>query len=948
MNQAYSPPLKLWLPALVVLAFLLPSLLIYVHTRDSRIAEFEALTLEHVRVDLSLLQSQLQRELTRQDLDEARVTLSGYGLRQGVAVLAVVDGDGRVLLANHRDLTDTAAASSLVDFNIGRFQQVLHDGHALIEWSPGHLHLHAYYPLTLPSRSQALRAGKSGLLYLDYHLSHGRALIAHDFHNEMLRNGLGLLLTLLVLIGALHWLVTRPVQQLQAVADRISEGDLDARAVIHGSGELAHLGRDLNRMNENLSASIVSLQEREEQLETTLNAIGDGVIVTDMRGCITRMNPIAEQMTGWSASDAHGHYLTDVFRIVNAITRSPAENPVERVIREGVITGLANHTALLARNGREYQIADSAAPIRLPDGEVLGVILVFQDVTEDYRIRAELEQSHDQLRRFTQALPDIAFILDEDGVYIDIFGTHKALLYTDAEKLRGRSLQTILPPAAAQPIMETIQATLRQNQPQKLEYPLQLPVGERWFEGRTAVLRPSGELPGQVAWVAIDITERKQAEAQIEQLAYYDALTGLPNRRLLLERLGRELLLARRHRHIGAVLFMDLDYFKTLNDALGHQTGDLLLQRLGERLRDSLREEDTVARLGGDEFIVLLPDLARNTEEAANQAGLVASKLHNAICEPYDLDGHEYLTSVSLGISLFPTDDESADDILRQADAAMYLSKSAGRNTISFYRGDLQQAADQRLRLENDLRNALAHESFHLNYQPQFDAAGGIIGAEVLVRWQDPVRGNVPPIQFIPVMEETGTILALGEWVLRTACRQFQRWREAYPDGVPMLSVNISSRQFRMAGFCSQIREALDETGMAGDNLILEITEGIVVENVDDAITKMRELQGLGVQFSIDDFGTGYSSLAYLQRLPLDELKIDRSFVNDVATNPGDAAITQTIIAMAENLGLRVVAEGVETREQLDFLTRHGCQSFQGYFFSRPLDSEGMSRLLAS
>ncbi len=948
MRAVFSPPLKLWLPLVVVLAYILPSLIFYSQMLQSRIADFEDRTLARVRLDLSQLQASLQRELLLHNIEEARTELDGYGLRRGINALAAIDGNGRVLFATRRELDGAAAASELDDFNIGRFQQVLHEHRAVIEWSPDHLHLHAYYPLDLPTQTLALRGSRTGVLYLDYHLGHGLALIRHDFQNEALRSAVGLLLSLLALIAALHWLVTRPVSQLQTVARKISAGNLEVRAAVRGKGELARLGRDLNRMSAKLAASIASLQAREQHLETTLHAIGDGVIVTDKQGRVTRMNPVAEQMTGWCLHEARGHYLTDVFHIVNALSRLPADNPVERVIRDGVIVGLANHTTLLARDGREYQIADSAAPIRLPHGEVLGVILVFQDVTEDYRIRAELEQSHEQLRRFTQALPDIAFILDENGVYVDVFGSNEALLYAQAEELRGKALTTVLPPAAAQPIMETIRATLRQGASQRLEYSLDVAAGTRWFEGRTSLLRPPGAVPGQVAWVAIDITERKQAEAQIEQLAYYDALTGLPNRRLLLERLGRELLLTRRHHRIGAVLFMDLDYFKLLNDALGHQTGDLLLKQMAERMQASLREEDTVARLGGDEFIVLLPDLATNAEEAATQAGQVATKLRNAICAPYDLDGHEYLTSVSLGISLFPTDDESADDILRQADAAMYLSKSAGRNTISFYRPDLQQAADQRRHLENDLRNALANESFHLNYQPQFDAAGGLIGMEVLVRWRDPVRGNVPPARFIPVMEETGAIVALGEWVLRSACVQFRVWRDRYPGPRPMLSVNISSRQFRMANFQALVSGILEETGMPADALILELTEGTVVENVDDTIAKMQELQRLGVQFSIDDFGTGYSSLAYLQRLPLDELKIDRGFISDIAVNPGDAAITQTIIAMAENLGLRVVAEGVETREQLDFLIGHGCHAFQGYWFSRPLDSEGMSRLLGS
>ncbi len=947
MKRLWSPPLRIFIPALVAATILASALLILPWLMQQRLAQYEKSVREELSFTLSYIQGHVEEELRKGLLGEAREELTRFSVLPEVATLAVVNGSGTVLLAHQLALENRPAGTILADFDPVRFREARHRLQPVISTSPDGAHLHAYFPLRLPPPPGQLRASDNGVLYLDYHLDRGKARLQRQLAREFGLAGLGILFALGLLTVALERLVVTPVRALRAVADRISAGDLDAHVTIGGRGELAQLADDLNRMARQLGDTIGSLAESRERLLTTLRSIGDGVIVTDPRGRIERLNPFAERLTGWSESEARGRHLLDVFHIVNTETRLPAENPVERAIREGRVVGLANHTTLISRDGREYQIADSAAPIRLPDGELIGVVLVFQDVTGEYRLRRELARSHDRLQRFAGALPDIAFILDEEGTYLEVFGSRQALLYAEARTLRGKKVPEVLPPAVAQPVMETIRRTLREERPQRLEYLLEVPAGERWFEGRTAVLNTRGAEPGQVAWVSVDITERKQAEARIEQLAYYDALTGLPNRRLLMDRLQHEVTVARRHHHHGALLFLDLDYFKTLNDALGHETGDALLREAAARLRASLREEDTVARLGGDEFTVLLPRLGSTMEEAAAQAGVVADKLRQRIAEPFDLSGHGYRTSISVGITLFPADDIRAEDLLRQADAAMYLSKSAGRNAVSFYRPELQHMAERRLELENALRDALAGEAFHLHYQPQVDAGGRLRGVEVLVRWEHPRHGNVPPGEFIPIMEENGTIVELGEWVLNTALARFRDWRDRHPGRLPTLSVNISTRQFRLESFPDQVCAALQRVGLPGDVLVLEITEGTVLEGVEDTIERMYHLREQGVAFSIDDFGTGYSSLAYLKRLPLDELKIDRSFVDQVDSDPDDAAITGTIIAMADHLGLRVVAEGVETRAQLEFLIARGCEQFQGFYFSRPLDETGIEALLA-
>lgn len=445
-----------------------------------------------------------------------------------------------------------------------------------------------------------------------------------------------------------------------------------------------------------------------------------------------------------------------------------------------------------------------------------------------------------------------------------------------------------------------------------------------------------------------DITERRKAAELIEHQATFDTLTDLPNRRLLLDRLMQALARCRRHGHQGALLFLDLDQFKHINDSLGHPVGDALLQEVSRRLKKSLREEDTSARLGGDEFVVLFSELNDNPKQAAQQAQAGAEKIQSRLAAPYTIHNHELHITASIGIAMFPMKDEDADDIVKYADTAMYRAKEAGRNTIRFFLPSMQLAAQERLRLQNDLRQALLRNELQLHFQPQVDTYGNIIGAEALLRWQHPERGNIAPICFIPMAEETGQILTLGEWVLESALYRLKAWTDNIAESsLRNLAINVSPRQFRQEDFALQVKRILDLTGADPHRLTLELTEGILLENLEDTTHKMRTLKRLGIRFSIDDFGTGYSSLAYLKRLPLDEIKIDRSFVCDITTDPSDANLVETIITMAEHLGLEVVAEGVETEEQLEFLRGKGCRIFQGYYFSKPRSVEDFAKLLS-
>jgi diguanylate cyclase (GGDEF)-like protein/PAS domain S-box-containing protein len=452
----------------------------------------------------------------------------------------------------------------------------------------------------------------------------------------------------------------------------------------------------------------------------------------------------------------------------------------------------------------------------------------------------------------------------------------------------------------------------------------------------TAVLDASGRVTHYVGTFA-DHSAHYAADELIQSLAYQDLLTGLPNRLLLTDRLTQAMAACSRHQRIGAMLMLDLDDFKTLNDTHGHFQGDLLLVQVAERLRDNVREGDTVARLGGDEFAVILEELSEDAADAAREAQAIGEKIRLAISEVYQLGKHAYHCTSSVGVTLFGGGAfETVDGPLRRADMAMYQAKAVGRNSLRFFDPQMQAEAASRTEMLADLREALQGGQFLLHYQPQVASGRGLVGAEALVRWQHPRRGLVSPGDFIGLAEETGLILPLGLWVLETACKQLACWSTQADMAHLTVAVNVSARQFHQTEFVAQVLSVLAATGANPNQLKLELTESLLIADVEDVIGKMRDLKRLGVRLSLDDFGTGYSSLTYLKRLPLDQIKIDQSFVRELLTDPNDAAMAHTIVTLGHNLQMEVIAEGVESAEQHDVLSAMGCDVFQGYYFGRP------------
>lgn len=562
-----------------------------------------------------------------------------------------------------------------------------------------------------------------------------------------------------------------------------------------------------------------------------------------------------------------------------------------------------------------------------------------------------LRESESKLRGMINGALDAIITIDHHGKIVEFNPAAEHIFgYSRAEVLGLKLADVIIPPsmkdAHSAGHANFIQTGQKRIFDQRLELTAMRADGTEFPIELTITSLHDQGLPLVTGFIR-DITEKKRAEEEIQSLAYFDALTGLPNRRLLIDRLQQAFATSARAKKYGAVIFIDLDNFKTLNDSRGHDYGDLLLIEVARRLRACVRAEDTVARLSGDEFVIILEDLKQDIEQSVNEARGVGMKILDAIHHAYQLKEIEYHNTCSIGISLFSGYEVDVDELLKRSDTAMYQAKAAGRNALKFYDPKMQEALEHRIELEAQMRVALLKHQFQLLYQPQVDATRKMFGAEILLRWDHPQLGLISPTQFIAIAEESGLIIAIGNWVLFNACRQLKTWEADGNTKNIQLAVNVSARQFRQPGFVDGVKQVLIETGARSSLLKLELTESVVLDNVEDAIHKMNELRNIGVRFAMDDFGTGYSSLAYLKKLPLTQVKIDQSFVRDIATDANDAAIIQTIIAMSKTLGLNVIAEGVETEAQFAMLQRYGCRQFQGYLFGKPMLGEEIDALIS-
>ena len=693
-------------------------------------------------------------------------------------------------------------------------------------------------------------------------------------------------------------------------------------------------------------SALVQLQLQRSQLMTALSSMSHGIFQTGADGAVNVYNQrVLELLQLPESLMAARPTLRDITRV--QIERGDFGEDYALVDERGrgyTRSGASEPSPALywrkTHDGRTLEVRTTV----LPDG---GLVRTFADVSEYVRVAGELRVSEARFRGLSDLSSDWYWEQDADYRFTHFSGgeMRKALRL---DELVGRTRWDV--PALNMTVEDWAahRALLQARKPfRDLELQRQHPDGTVYWTSMSGapIIDADGTLLGYRG-VGRDISERKRIDAQVTRLAYFDVLTGLPNRRMLTDRLALARLAAQRSGGHAALLFIDLDNFKDLNDTQGHHTGDRLLVQVAGRLKACVADTDTVARFGGDEFVVLAGALPADRHAATQQAGALARKILAALGQPYLLDGVQHHSTPSIGLTLTGQDAHSVDDLLKHADLAMYEAKAAGRNTVRFFDPEMQEAVRARSVLEAQLRHGLQAGELLLHYQPIVERAGRMVGAEALVRWQHPERGLVPPSEFIALAERSGLIVPLGQWVLERACEQLVAWSRSAASRHLVVSVNVSVRQFRQADFADQVLHALRSSGAQARQLKIELTESLLLTDAEEVVGKLELLRAHGVGFALDDFGTGYSSLSYLKRLPLDELKIDRSFVRDVLTDPNDAAIVRTILALAQSLDLTVVAEGVETTGQLQFLQRHGCHAFQGYLFGRPAPAAAIDRAL--
>jgi len=700
-------------------------------------------------------------------------------------------------------------------------------------------------------------------------------------------------------------------------------------------------------------SDISARKKSEETYRTLFQTMHQGVVYQNRDGRIISANPAAERILG---------------RPLDQLLDRTSNDPGWEAIHEdGAPFPGASHPTMLAittgkpvdgvvmgirRPGSDQPvwIRISALPVfKEGTDQVDYAYSIFDDITERFQWEIALRESEQRFRNLLEKIPLVSvqgYTVDGTTNYWNDASEH--LYGYSAEEAIGRNLcDLIIPPEMRAGVREAMRKMFTTGEPiPASELRLMRKGGEPVdvFSSHAIVKIPG--LEPELFCMDIDLSDRKRAEERIRNLAFFDELTQLPNRRLLIDRAQQALAESNRNGSYGALLFIDLDNFKILNDTLGHAKGDQLLKLVAVRLVGCLREVDTAARLGGDEFIVMLKDLSGTLEEAAYQAETAAEKIIARLNEPYHLDERVYRSTPSIGITLFLGNQTSVEDLMKRADIAMYQAKKAGRNTLRFFDPEMQYVVEARSAIEEWMRKALTDHQLRLHYQIQVDHLGQILGAEALLRWEHPERGMISPAEFIPLAEETGLIIPIGLWVLDTACAQLRAWQDDPRWRHLQIAVNVSARQFTQNDFLAQVKQALDKSGIDPTRLKLELTESLVIENIEHTIEKMKTLKKLGIQFSMDDFGTGHSSLSSLRQLPLDQLKIDQSFVRDISMDPDDTVIVQTIIAMGNNLGLSVIAEGVETEMQKEFLIRHHCLHFQGYLFGKPVPIDKLEEML--
>ncbi len=889
---------------------------------------------------VSLIDANWDLAISEQRLGGIQTSIANLMASGNYRTIALIDPDNRVLAANRMDWLKQHLLILSPGFNDREAALARQRGMRIVRFADDNSLMRAYLPISLHGGLGELKPDQTSALFIEYDLSQTR----QEKRQQAARHIGGFLAFLLLLTGAGWLLVQRffqqPLDSLTAAARRMAAGDVAARASLASGDEWGELGGILDALAEQRASDRREhirqqqlLAESERKYRSLFDDNRDGVAVLDIHGRFVDANACYQQMLGYSLEQLRHLAYTDV--TPERWHAMEAQIVEKQLFRQGYTDEYEKE--YVDRQGRVFPVSVKCSLIRDEQGNITGMWGTARDLSERKKTEAKLQLA---ARVFDNSGEGIA-IADNSRVVVSANRAFSTITGYAFHELYGRPLQIHSGSANDDSYLQGMWSTLDNTGYWEGE------LAYRHRDGSSIVIWLTlrlvrDEFGHPVNYIAhlTDISERRAWEEHFRYLTEHDHLTGLPNRTLFQDRVQQAILQCLRSSEILAVISLDLDRFKTINDSLGHPVGDRLLHAVAQRLKSCLRDADSVCRQGSDEFLLLLPRLQ---DIAAVEA--IVGTVESALSAPYLIDEYEFSISSSLGIALYPRDGEDCETLIRHADAAMYQAKAAGRNSHHFFTHELSVKAIERAQIESGLKRALEHNALQVCYQPQIDISNGrIIGAEALLRWQHPEQGQISPLRFIPVAEETGLIVPIGHWVLQEACLQAQRWHRM---GYPLtIAVNISAIQFRQKSLEQSVNHALARSGLPPQHLELELTEGLIMEGSDSTIGTMHRLREIGVKLSIDDFGTGYSSLSYLKRFPIDKLKIDQSFVRDITTDPDDAAITRAIIHMAQSLKLSVIAEGVETPEQLAFLTSHQCNEYQGYLCSKPVAADDFTRLL--
>ncbi len=920
-------PLQWFIPGLVLLLFSLVvvgiSAMQYMAQRDQRVEEHR----QRVGFELAGLQHQLEDRQRRGSGIISQSLLNPFLVQPDYRVVALVSPEGNILLANRVAWRDTSISD--VAGSDARWQQ---SGTHVLErrW------IEAALPLQLD-----LTDTRRAMLYARYDLQQPLAQLRRQLVAQSLGVWLAGLLIGALLLAILQYLVFRPLQRFVQTSARMAQGEYGLQMGDFPSLEFSRLAAHFNHASRTLAETLQTLRERQTVLEAITGSMPDlGLIVAEDGTCLNifgnralltfqagKLPILDRKLEDYVPEEMIAMGQAMLLRVLD-------QNQSERLEYDMTRRGMTRH----------FSARVMPLPIRFQGQRAIMALISDETEThtlvQEIRLMATAFETHEGI-----------MITGADGHILRVNHAFEEITGYGVEEVRDRSPELLYAEPATQSLREVIMAAIEAEDHWN---------GELWFKRRNGTRFPVQETiscvrdeKGQIsAYVTVfmDITERKNAEKLITWQAQYDPLTELPNRRYFLERLDAQLALARRRNFAGSVLFVDLDHFKPINDSLGHPVGDELLQSVTRRLRERLRREDFIARIGGDEFAVLVAAVDQGEDAAANEAVQLGQVILELLREPFEVAGQMLYIGASIGFCIFPAQGDTTQDILRRADTAMYAAKRQGRAAVRRFSPDMEADNQARLARLGELHQALKNNAFRLFYQPQFNNAGDIVGIEALLRWQHPQLGLVGPDDFIDVAEESGLILQIGDWVFAEAAHQYREWRRQalLPGSFQVIAINVSARQFVQPSFAARLIDQAERLGVDPARFELELTETVLADNLQAVSGALQSLRDAGFHFAIDDFGTGYSSLNYLKRLPVETLKIDRTFVRDLPDSESDTRIVETILAMASHLGLTVVAEGVETDAQLAFLQSRGCNLFQGFRLARPMSAEALTDLLTS